>query len=137
VAVQERLGRLGRISLYEAGIAMRQAYCQKVHLALNTGDDGQCLTKVGLTMAGWVRKRHEHLLLAKPLLMHVVLDYGPTPGEFVLDLQPLEDALGSVALLLWNRRIGFQDLIDDAGERIELRATRRPLPPIPWRNRVP
>ena len=130
------LGCLTRIRLDEAGITVRQADGQKVRLACNARDHGQRLTKVGLAMAGWVRKRHEHLLVAQPPLVHVVFDDGLAPGECVLRLQPLEDALGRVTLLLGNRRIGVQHLIDDPGERIELRTPRRLCPAIPWRHRV-
>ncbi|MGY3668102.1 hypothetical protein ACW9UM_04285 [Marinovum sp. KMM 9989] len=48
--------------------------------------------------------------------------------------QTLMDALGSMALLLDNPLIVFEDLVDHRDERIQLRADRQSRSPIPWRN---
>ena len=52
-------------------------------------------------------------------------------GVAVLVAQPLEDPLGGVALLPALRLVVFQDLVDNAHPRIQLRPARRLPPPVP------
>ena len=54
---------------------------------------------VALGVARRMGQGHEHLLGLTAMLSYVVLDCGVSAAEPVLILQPLEDALGGVALL--------------------------------------
>jgi len=69
-----------------------------------------------------MRQRHEHLALTEPLQPHVVFDDGVAAGESVLFFQPVEDALGGVALFAGPRFIVFQNLVDGPDPLIELGA---------------
>jgi len=55
----------------------------------------------------------------------------------VLVAQPLEAPLGGVALLPAFRLLVFQDLVDGAHPRFQLRPARRLLPPVARWHRVP
>ena len=75
-------------------------------------------------------QRHEHLLRPPPMFPHVILHDGVLAGEPVLVPQPLEDALGGVALLPGNPKIVFQYPVDDAGKGLQLGTAGRVLPPV-------
>src|SRR4051812_46923553 len=71
-----------------------------------------------------------------PLSIAGVVFYDGDPaGVAVLVAKPLEDPLRGMPLLLWSRFILQQDLVDNGGERVELRPRRRPAPPVPGRHR--
>ena len=99
VAVQEGLGGLGRIGLYEAAVAVGQVQDEAVNLSLHRADYHQGLAKVTLGMARSVGQRHEHLPNTLPALPDVVLDDGVPAVKPVFVSEPLVDALGGVALL--------------------------------------
>ena len=115
MAIQERLGGLGRICFDETPVAVGQVQDEVVSLPLDSGDDHQGLAEVALGMARRVRERHEHLPRKAAMLPHVVLDRGVSAAKPVLVSEPLEDALRGVSLLLGGAVILFQDLVDDAG----------------------
>jgi hypothetical protein len=71
-----------------------------------------------------MHQRHEHLPRPTPLLPHVVLDDRVAALEAVLVAKPLEDPLGRMALLAVGSSVLFEDMVDDAGERIQLRPPR-------------
>src|ERR1035437_9063051 len=91
VSVAERLGRLRRIRLDEARVALRQVDRQKVRLLLDAPDLHQSLAEIRLRVPGRVHERDEHLLAPDPLLPDVVLHDRVAAREAVLVLQPLVD----------------------------------------------
>jgi hypothetical protein len=99
-------------------------------LHFHPGDLGQRLTKIHLRMAGIVPQRHEYLAMPQPPRQHVVLNNRDPAGVAVLVAKPL-----GMSLLLRPAFICSQDLVDDPGERIQLRTRWRPAPPVPGRNR--
>ena len=99
MAVQEGLGGLGRIGLHEAAVAVGQVDDEAVGFPLAAADDHQGLAKVALGVARRMGQGHEHLPGLTTILSDVVLDRGISAVETVLVPQPLEDALGRVALL--------------------------------------
>ena len=131
----ERLRRLRRIRLHEAGVAVRQIHREEVDLPLHAADHRHSLAEVHLRMPGIVPQRHEHL--AEPLTtrQHVVLHDGKPAGVTVLVTHTLENPLRSMPLLRRTALVVFQDLVDEPDERIQLRPLRRHAAPIPWRNR--
>ena len=100
VSVAERLRGLRGICLYEYAVAVRQRHHEVVDPALLAPYERPRLPEVALRVARWVFQRHEHLTHHTTALPNVVLDYGVAAIEPVLLLQPLEDALCCVALLL-------------------------------------
>ena len=98
MAVQEGLGGLGGVGLDEA-----------VGFPFHSPDEHQGLAKVALGVARRMGQRHEHLLRPPPALPYVVLDDGVLAVEPVLFPEPLEDALGGVALLPETPEIVLQD----------------------------
>ena len=62
VAVQERLGGLGRIGRDEASVAVGQVQDEVVGFALHPADDHQGLAEVALGVARRMGQRREHLL---------------------------------------------------------------------------
>ena len=99
MAIQEGLGGLRRVGLHEAAVAVGQVDDEAVGLLLHAVDDHQGLAEVAMGVARRMEQRHEHLLGQAAMLPHVVLDYGVLTVETVLVPEPLEDALGRVALL--------------------------------------
>ena len=99
VPVQEGLGSLRRIGLHEAAVAVGQVDDEAVGLAFHAADDHQGLAEVALGVSRRMGQRHEHLPGLTAMLSYVVLDCGVSAVEPVLIPQPLEDALGGVALL--------------------------------------
>ena len=130
VAIAEGLNPLGRVGLDEAGVRVRQVEAEEVDLLPHATDHRHRLAKVGLSMAGWMGQRHEHLLGAGPLLAHIVLDDRVAAGKAVLGPQPVVDPLGGVPLLERRRPVCLQDGVDDCGEGIELGARRWLRPAI-------
>ena len=114
-AVQEGLGGLGRIGLYEASVAVGQVQDEAVGFLFHPADDHQGLAKVALGVARRMGQGHEHLLRPAAMLPHVVLDYGVLAAEPMLVPESLEDPLGCVALLPGMPEVVYQDLVDDAG----------------------
>ena len=115
---QEGLGGLGRIGLDEASVAVGQVDDEAMGLALHAADGHQ-----GLPEVHWARRMgqwDEHLLGLAAMLSYIVLDDGVSAAEAVLVSEPLEDALGRVALLLRDLMVIFQELVDDAGEGLSL-----------------
>jgi hypothetical protein len=95
-----------------------------VQLAPHSADHADGLAEIDLRVPRRVRERHEHLPRPPLLLPDVVGDDGDAAGEPVLVSQPLVDPLRRVTLLLQLAFVVFQDLVDDADERIELRSRR-------------
>ena len=98
--VREGLRGLARIGLRKAAVAVGQVKNEAVSLLLHAADDHQGLTEVALGVARRVGQRHEHLLRLAAVLSDVVLDRGVSAVEAVFVPEPLEDALGDVALSL-------------------------------------
>ena len=97
--VQEGLGGLGRVGFDEAAVAVGQVDDEAVGLLLHFADDHQGLAEVALGVARRMGQGDEHLLGLAAMLPHVVLDDGVLAVKPILVPQPLEDALGRVALL--------------------------------------
>ena len=135
VARTERLRRLRRIGLHEAGVAVRQVHRKEVDLPFHPADLRQRLAKVDLRMPRIMAQRHEHLALPQPALVHIVLHDRQPAGVAVLVPKPLEDPLRGVPLLRLTALILLQDLVDDPDERVQLRSRRRLAAPIPGRHR--
>jgi len=72
--------------------------------------------------------------MPQPMRPHVVLNDGDPASVAVLVANPFEDPLGGVPLLLRPRLIRRQDRVDNPGKRVQLRARRRPAPPVPGRH---
>src|SRR5277367_4829113 len=66
---------------------------------------------------------------------HVVLNNGDPASVAVFVAKPFEDPLRGMPLFLRPTLILRQDSVDDPGERTQLRARRRPAPPVTRRNR--
>src|SRR5207302_4942761 len=66
---------------------------------------------------------------------HVVFHNGDPASVAVFVAKPLEEPLRGVPLLPRSTLILQQDLVDDPGERVELRTRRRPAPPVSGRHR--
>ena len=120
MAVQEGLGSLRRVSLYETAVAVGQVDDEAVDLPLHSADDHQGLAEVALSVARRMGQRHEHLLGLTAMLPDVVLDGGVSAVEPVFVPEALEDPLGGVALLPGTPEVVCQDLVDDAGEGLLL-----------------
>ena len=131
----ERLRRLRRIGLHEAGVAVRQVHREEVDLPFHPADHRQRLAEVRLRVAGIMPQRHEHLTLPLTLRQHVILHDRQTAAIAVLVAQTLEDPLRRVPLLRRSALILFQDPIDDPDERIQLRTRRRTAAPVSRRHR--
>ena len=71
-----------------------------------------------------------------PAFPDVVLDYGVAAPKPVLGPQPLEDALGRVALLLRRAQVVFEYTVYDTRVGLELRTPGRALPAISGRRRM-
>ena len=136
VAVQEGLGGLRGVGFYEAAVAVGQVGDEAVGLALHAADDHQGLAEVALGVARRMGQRDEHLLGLTAILSYIVLDCGVSAVEPVLVPEPLEDALGRVALLPGTPEIVLQDPVDDAGVGLQLGLSRRRLPAITRRDRI-
>ena len=136
VSLAECFRRLGGKSLYEGVVAVRQVDHQEVCLALDSADDYDGFAEVGLRVAGRMRQWHEHLLSAKLLLAHVVLDDRVAAREGVLVAQTIGDAFRGVALFPMLLLIVQQDLINDPGKRFQLRTPHRLASPIARRSSV-
>ena len=80
---------------------------------------------VALGVARRMGQGHEHLPGLAAMLSYVVLDRGVSAAEPVLILQPLEDALGGVALLAGTPEVVLEDPVDDAGVGLQLGPSRR------------
>ena len=66
VAIAERLGRLRRVGLHEAGITVGKIEGKEVDLARHAADHRHRLAEVRLGVAGGMDERHEHL--ARPMV---------------------------------------------------------------------
>ena len=69
-------------------------------------------------------------LVRRAALPDVVLDDGVLARKPVLVAQPLEDALGRVALLPGDLVVFFKDAVDDAGVGLQHGPSGRSLPPV-------
>ena len=136
MAVQERLGGLGRISLDEAAVAVGQVQHKVMHLLLHAADHRHRLPEIALGMTWRMGQRHEHLLGPPSVRPHVVLDYRVLTAEPVLVPQSLKDTLGRMALLPGNPGIAFQDGVNHAGEGLKLRSPWRALASVTGWNRI-
>ena len=85
---------------------------------------------------GRMAQGHEHLLAADPGLPNVILHDRVAARISMLGLQPLEDPLGRVPLLLRPPLVFFQYGVDDALPRRQPGPPHRLLPPIPRRQRI-
>jgi hypothetical protein len=97
-------------------------------------DFRQRVAKIDLGMARIVPQRHKHLAMPQPSRQHIVLNDGDPARVAVLVAKPLEDPLRGMPLLPRPTLIRRQDTVDDPDERVQLRACRRPAPPVPGRN---
>ena len=134
--VQEGLGGLRRIGLHEAPVAVGQVQYEAVGLALHAANDHQGLAEVALPVSRRMGQWDEHLPGLTAIFPHVVLDRGVSAVETVLVPQPLEDALGGVALLPGAPQVVLQDPVDDAGKRLQLGAPGWSLSPVARRHGV-
>ena len=134
--VQEGLGSLSRVGLHEAAVAVGQVDDEAVGLTFHAADDHQGLAEVALGVSRRMGQRHEHLPSLTAMLSYVVLDCGVSAVEAVLIPQPLEDALGGVALLPGTPEVVLQDPVDDAGEGLQLGSSGRGLSPVARRHGV-
>jgi len=82
-----------------------------------------------------VPQRHEHLAVPQPVRPNIVLYDGDPATVAVLVAKPFEDPLRGMPLFLRPTLILGQDGVDNPGERIQLRARRRPAPPVPGWHR--
>ena len=130
VPVAERLRGLPGICLYEYAVAVRQRHHEVVDPPLLAPYERPRLTEVALRVPRWVFQRHEHLTHHTPALPNVVLDYGVAAIEPVLLLQPIEDALRCVALLLRRAQVVFEYAVYDARVGLKLGAMGRALPAV-------
>jgi hypothetical protein len=73
-----------------------------------------------------VLQRHKHLALLQTSPPNVFPDDGDPARVAMLVAKPLKDPLRSMPLLSRPPVIRRQDLINDPGKRIQLRARRRP-----------
>ena len=105
-----------------------------MQLALDTADDTQSFTKIHLSVAGSMGKRHEHLLASALLPPNIIRHDRQTASETMLVPQPLKNSLRRVTLLLQTALIVQKDLVDDPGKRIQLGTNRRTFAPISWRQ---
>ena len=135
VAIAERLGRLRRVGLHEAGITVGKIEGKEVDLARHAADHRHRLAEVRLGVAGGMDERHEHLARPKPPLTDIVLHDGVAAGEPVLVPETVEDPLRRVPLLVVAGPIVFQNPIDDPRERTQLRPPWRLAAAIPRRHR--
>ena len=108
------------IGLDEAAVAVGQVDDEAVGLTLHAADDHQGLAEVALGVPRRMGQRHKHLPGLAAMLSDVVLDRGVSAVVAVLVPEPLEDALGRVALLPGAREVILQDPVDDAGEELLL-----------------
>jgi hypothetical protein len=115
---------------------MRERHREGVQLAPDAADLAERLAEVHLGVPGRMRQGDEHLLGPALLLPDIVGDDGDAAGEAVLVAQPLEDPLCRMPLLLGQRPVRLEDLVDDRNERVELRARRRLRSPVARRHRV-
>ena len=92
--------------------------------------------EVGLRLARRVGQRDEHLLAADLRRAHVVLHDRVAARIAVLGPQPLEDPLGRVPLLARALLVVFQDRVDHALPRAQLRPPHRLLPLVARRHRI-
>ena len=135
MAVHPGLGRGRRIGADEAGVAMRQVEGEEVRRLLDPADHHRCFAEIGLSVAGRVMQRHEHLPPAAAMLADVILHDGVAAGEPVLVAQPIEHPLGRVPLLGALAEILPQPLVDDPGEPVQLRPPDLGPSPVPRRHR--
>ena len=130
MAVQEGLGGLRGVGLHEAAVAVGQVQDEVVGLLFHPTDDHPGLSEVALSMARGMGQGNEHLLGPTAALPDVVLDDGVLALKPVLVAQPLEDALGRVALLLGDLVVFFKDAVDHAGVGLQLGPSGRALPAV-------
>ena len=129
------LGGLRRVGLHEAAVAVGQVDYEAVGLPL-AADDHQGLPEVALGVARLRGQGHEHLSALTAIFPHVVLDRSVSSVESVFVPEPLEDALGRVALLPGTPVIVLQDPVYDAGEGLQLGLPGRGLSAITRRGRI-
>src|SRR5690606_22325197 len=122
-------GHRRRVSPHIARIAVRKVQRKEVRLLFDTSNPHQGLAKVGLSVARWMRKRHEHLLTA-PLpipipipipIPNIVLDDRVTANKPAFLAKPVKYPLRSMPLLARHSPVRLQPAIDDRQERGELR----------------
>jgi hypothetical protein len=135
VPVAERLRRLRRVGLHEAGVGVRQVEAEEVDPPLLAPDHRHRLAEAGLPVPGRVHQGHEHLPPPQPPLPDIGLHDRLAAGEAVLGPQPLEDAPRRVPLLARALPVLLQDPVDHPGEPVELGPRRRLAAPIPRRHR--
>ena len=125
MAINPSLGRgcLKRPNI--TGVAVRQVEGEEMGLLFNAADHHHGLTEIGLSMAGRMAQRHEHLPPTPLLFAHVILDDRIAAGEAVLISQPLKDPLGRMPLLAVPSLILAQPLVDDGGKSVQLRPLDR------------
>ena len=96
--IKERLGRLPRIGLHEAGVRLWQIQAEEMYLLPNPADLRHRLAEIHLRMARRVGQRHEDFPPARPLPPHMILHHRVAAAIAMLVAQPFEDPLGGVLL---------------------------------------
>lgn len=132
--VQKGFGIFRRVGFDEAPIRMRQVEAEIMEAHLFAADVAIGLAEINLGMAGPVRERNEHFLLAGGDLVDVIAHDGVAAGEPMLIPQPLQNADRGVALFDMHLLVGFENGVDEAGESGELGRDRFALALIARRH---
>jgi hypothetical protein len=101
-----------------------------VRLLLYARDHHQGLAEVGLCFPGSMREGYEHLTATQQFAAYVVLHDGVAARELVLFSEPIEDPLGRMPLLGRPLLVIFQNGVNHALPRSQLRPLDRLLPLI-------
>ena len=88
------------------------------------------LAKVGLRLTRWMVQRHKYLTHPQLPQHHITAHNRIAARETVFVLQSLQDTLGGVALLLDERFIVFEYLVNDTRESIQFRRNGGCFAPI-------
>ena len=136
MAFQKRLRRLGRKRDHEAVVRVRQVHRQIVRLALHAADHRLRLAEVRLRLPCRMRQRNEHLPPTQLRRPHIVLHNRLAARESVLFSETIEDPLRRVPLLGGTCLVLFDNRVDHANPRPQLRTLHRLLPLIPRWHRI-
>ena len=109
-----------RIGPNIAAVTVRQIQHEEVRLTLHATDHHHRLAEIGLSVAGWMRQRHKHLLAALFTLAHVVLDDRVAAGKSALVPEPIEHPLGRVALLARHPHVLIKPVTDRRNKCVQL-----------------
>ena len=136
VALEERLCALPREGLDVQGVGVRQRHHEQGNLLPLTGDIDVGEPKVHLRLARRVRERNEYLLRGRLPLLYGVFHHRVAAGIAPFHLQPVEDPLRRVPLLLGLLLVLLQHLMDPRDVWSKYRLLTLRLPPISRRLNV-